>query len=59
MTRTDENGNILYKGGWLNMKNTGIGLLSAIVRNGITKTLECLEFAQTLPDDQKGLKFKL
>ena len=36
------------------MRNVGIGILSALVRNGLEKTKKCLEEVQLLPDDQKG-----
>ena len=52
--RNDENGTLIYEGAWFNMRNVGIGIISALVRTGLDKTKKCLEEAQLLPDDQKG-----
>ena len=55
--RKDDNGKLLYKGSWMNLKIISNGVLWAVINNGIMETIQCFQALTEVPDDLKGKNF--
>lgn len=55
--RKDDNGKLLYKGSWMNLKTISNGVLWAVINNGLMRTILCFQALNEVPDDLKGTDF--
>ena len=57
LERKNDNGKLLYKGSWMNLKTISNGVLWAVINNGLMKTIQCFQALTEVPDDLKGNDF--
>ena len=57
LERKDDNGKLLYKGSWMNLKTISNSVLWAVINNGLMKTIQCFQALTEVPDDLKGNDF--